>query len=107
MTNTERAAMIRAWHETMVELTSKMGAFAALTGAAPDSPLVEAVWLMAGDYTAAVDRIAGDDGSLSWFWLECELGARPKTCSTPAGVDHRIATIDDMIAFIEACEEQP
>jgi hypothetical protein len=99
MTNDEMANCIRAWHDGMAELERQTDAFSALTGAPPDSPLMESFWTIAGNYTAAADQLVGGRGWLPWYWLECNLGARPLEAGVGSHV-RRIASCDDLIWLV-------
>ena len=101
---TEHANIIRYWHERMIELDRQSDALSALTGAAPDSPLMAAIWHMAGHYTELADLAVGGGGRLPWFWLECGLGAHPLQAANADGKFKTIAALEDLIELVEGSE---
>lgn len=97
MTPDERAQQVRRWYETMVELERQCDEFTDITMAHPESPLMRAVNMIAGDYTTAVDP----GGTCEWFWLECDLGRRPLQASKAGGDERTIKTVEDLIWMME------
>lgn len=93
-------ALVTTWHERMTELTLQSESFETLTGAQPESPLIGAIWHVAGGYTEAVDGLCGGGGWLSWFWLECDLGNKSKDAMPHGGKWRHVKTTDDLVALI-------
>lgn len=88
MTRAEVLAILRPWHERTVELQRQWDAFAALTCAADDSPLADAIWRVHKEYTKAVaDRVGDADDWLNWWHYECQLGRRPQNAHKKFGDD--------------------
>lgn len=97
MTTDERAQQVRRWYSTMVELERQCDEFTEITMAHPESPLMRAVNMMAGDYTEAVDP----GGDCAWFWIECDLGRRLMQASKADGDERTIKTVEDLIWLMQ------
>lgn len=95
----ERA--VRDWHERMTEISGCMQALDELVGVVPESPLSTALWAMNGGYMGALDAAWQVGGWLEWWWLECDLGARPKEAKLGKDAEFRkISTIDDLVQLL-------
>lgn len=91
---------IREWHESMIDLETKMSAFQEVTGSQTDSPLSSAIYHVAGQYIKALDAAYSIGGWLEWWWIDCELGNSPKHAKLPDEDKRLISSIDDLIQLL-------
>lgn len=82
MSRSERIAdatrRLEAWAAVLAEFDRQVDAFAALTTAPADGPLLDAIYRVEAAYTDAVAAQVGDvDGWLQWFRWECDMGKKP------------------------------
>lgn len=108
------AAAIRTWHDRLYALEEQLGALRDLLQMAPEAPLNEACWALAGGYIAEIDRRWGIGDWLDCWWHECRLGESPGHAGLIGEPMREIKTIDDLIAIVtddlaqaEAEPEQP
>lgn len=94
-------ATLSDWQRRMQALESAMDRMRELTGCAPESPLCEAIYSVAGAYTTAVAHLIGwDDDCLQDWWLSHNFGERPMSIGFPGEPLREIATVDQLAEFI-------
>ena len=99
MNNTE---MLARWARVMRDMEAQYRTLDALMGSEPEAPLPLAVNRLMEAYTDQVSAHLGDSRQwLEWYWLECDLGAKPKVAG-PHDDMRRIATIEDLAWVIGA-----
>lgn len=91
---------IQQWHDAVTEAERVLSAIDQSMMCAPESPLHNALWALAGGWQQAIanlDDTRTTEEWLEWWWHECRLGERPKDAAL-AGEDlQTIATIGDLI----------
>lgn len=92
---------IRQWHDALEVSERVLDALNVAIDCAPESPLHQAVWTLAGGWQqaiAAMDDTGCTEEWLEWWWMECRLGERPleASCGDDRGL-RRIATIGDLV----------
>lgn len=90
-------ADIRAWHEAVVDLESKIDALDEVLDIAPESPLRLAIWSLVGGYIRALDHAWDIGGWLEWWWEELRMGECPSQAGLKGQEMRSIATLDDLI----------
>jgi len=90
------------WQERMQDLEARMDALRNAIGTSPESPFSEAIYAVAGGYTHAIAQLLDfpEDILTSW-WLEDNFGERPAQMGLPGEPMRTIATLDDLLQFIE------
>lgn len=69
---------LQAWDAQFQQLNDQAEALYRLTLAAPESPLMTALWSVWEAYTVALaDNLNDQSEWLLWYWLECDMGAHP------------------------------
>ena len=106
MTKGERiidiARQLENWEAVLAVFDRQLDAFAALTTAQPDSPLLDAIYKMEAAYTEAVAAQLGDaNGWLLWFRWECDMGKKPLKACCRAGEPMRdIRTLKQLARLV-------
>lgn len=101
MTKDRITAILKAWHDAMLECDARVEDLSELTGHVVDSPLGDAVYQLMGEYTAAVSELIGWDAEvLSAWWLEHQFGERPMKIGFPGEALRTIAAIEVLAEFI-------
>jgi len=80
MTRDERLRILREWEQHIMGLDAHYDAIYEVLALPPDSPFIDAVFRQSDLLTEVVALAVGlphDD--LSYYRLECEMGARPLT----------------------------
>lgn len=91
---------LREFHERIGALDETYDQLHGLVGIDPEAPLANAIWAVAGGWQRALDTAYGLGGWLEWWWLECALGAKPKSVRLPGEEERTIATVDDLVAVV-------
>lgn len=93
---------LEMWVERVSELDRQIDAFYALTGATPDSPLVESIYTVEDAYTKSLADAVGDtEGWLLWWRWECDMGRKPMKASfRPGGPMREIRTIKQLARLV-------
>lgn len=94
------AEAIRNWHERLYAWEQQLGALRDLLQMAPEAPLNEAGWALAGGYVTALDSRWSIAGWLEWWWHECRLGGTPQRAGLVGEPLRTITTIEDLIAIV-------
>ena len=104
MTREQKITMLTTWQERMQACESATTQLVSLTGAAPESPLIDSIYSVMGLATRqAADLIGCADEYLAAWWLEHQFGLSPMRAG-PVGEPLRtICTLDDLLALI--CDE--
>lgn len=69
---------LQAWERVQKGLDEQLDKLYDLLGTSGESPLLEAIYDIAGAHTEAVARIIGDDTKAMYWWkYECRLGENP------------------------------
>lgn len=93
----EMLSILQDWADTRNELHKQCDAFLDLTAAAVDSKMMDSIYRMAGNYTAAVAKSIGDNtGMLEWFEWDNEMGRRGLCVSIANGREREIKTLKDL-----------
>lgn len=101
MTKERITAILKDWHESMLECDTRMDELAALTGTVVESPLGDAVYRVMGELTKAVaDRICWCYETLEAWWTEHRFGERPMKIGFGGEPLRVISTIEELAAFI-------
>ena len=105
MTKKERIAQIltqlKAWEVLVNELDLQMDAFSALTGAPPDSPMLNVIYRVEDAYTTALADVIGDENGWLWWWhLECDMGRKPRDAAVNYGPVRKIRTLKQLARLI-------
>lgn len=103
MTREEKLRLLSEWDVRHSALDEHWSALYNLLGAATDSHLGDAVWVMFDKYTSVLGRLIGARDELHWFWLENMMGERGHI----AGVDEdlrEINTLEDLLWLIEVTQ---
>jgi len=101
----EIACMLEAWRGRREELDAQLDALSALTKAAPECPLFEAIEDVWSAYTVSLGELIGDDAEwLQWYWLECDMGNKPREVTPEEGAapivcDRALMSIARVIAW--------
>lgn len=93
-------AAILEFHQIVANTEAVMSSLDALLEQAPDSALKTAVWSAVGAYSRALDEAYGIGGWLDWWWLECDLGARPMRAGLKGEQLRNISTPDDLVRLV-------
>lgn len=103
MTAAEILAILADWQVRMQALEASMDKLRDLTGCAPESPLGEAIYYVAGGYTNTVARQIGwsEDCLMDW-WLTHDFGERPMRAGFSGEPMREISTIEQLAEFIAA-----
>jgi hypothetical protein len=105
MRSTEIACRLECWRGRREELDAQLDSLRALTMAAPECPLFEAVEDVWEAYTASLRELVGDDAEwLNWYWLECDMGNKPKEVvpgegAAPIFCDRNLMNLARVIAW--------
>lgn len=91
---------IRRFHEVVADMESVIDDLKKPLRMEPDAPLCEACWHLIGAYKDALDAKYAIGGWLEWWWLDCDLGDKPRFATPSGGVRRDIATIDDLVQLI-------
>lgn len=95
---------LEMWVERVNELDRQLDAFYALTGATPDSPLVESIYTVEDAYTKSLADAVGDtEGWLLWWRWECDMGRKPlKAGAGPKDRMREVRTIRQLARLVVA-----
>lgn len=95
-------ARLERWAATLAEFDRQTDAFCALTRAAPDSPLLDAIHRLEAVYTSVVAEQVGDvDEWLAWFRWECDMGLRPmEACAKPGAPMIKVRTLKQLARLV-------
>lgn len=98
------ASRLEAWAARLAEFDRQMDAYAALTRAQPDSPLLDAIYRLEEAYTMAVAEQVGDTGGwLMWFRWECEMGKKPLEARRHASASFaKVRTVRQLARLVAA-----
>lgn len=91
---------IQQWHDAVTEAERVVSDIERVMMCAPESPLHNALWALAGGWQQAIadlDDTCATEAWLEWWWHECRLGERPKEAALPGEDLQTIATIGDLI----------
>lgn len=105
MTREQKLAILTTWQERMRACEDATTQLVSLTGAAPESPLIDAIYSVMGLATRqASDLIGCGDEWLSAWWLEHQFGLSPMRAGLEGKTLHTISTLDDLFALI--CDDE-
>lgn len=100
MTIQDMLPKLEAWNALYLQLNAQAEALHNLTLAAPESPLVTALWSIWEAYTITLAENLSDQGEwLLWYWLECDMGTNPMAV-TLSGKDLRVRTLRHLARVI-------
>lgn len=93
------------WKKLHLEMEAALEPLYDLTGAAPDSPLLNAFYAIKSAHTDAVSAMVGDMGGwLDWFELENKMGERGLEASQH-GKLRKVKTIKHLAALVLASSD--
>lgn len=105
MTREQKLAALKAWQERMQACEAATDDLIALTMAAPESPLIDAIYSVMGLATRqAADLVGCVDEWLTAWWLEHQFGERTMRAGLVGEPQRDISTLDDLLALI--CEDE-
>ena len=105
MTREQNLAMLKTWQERMQACEHATTQLVSLTGAAPESPLIDAIYSVMGLATRqAADLIGCSDQWLSAWWLEHQFGLSPMRAGLEGEPLRTICTLDDLLKMI--CDDE-
>jgi len=101
MTHEQKLALLTTWQERMQACESVTVDLIALTGAAPESRLIDAIYSVMGLATRqAADLIGCAEEYLTAWWLEHQFGERPMQAGLVGEPLRNIRTIEELAALI-------
>lgn len=101
MTREQKMALLKTWQERMQACESVTVDLIALTGAAPESRLIDAIYSVMGLATRqASDLLGCSDNLLSAWWLDHQFGLSPMQAGRVGEPVRTICTFDDLVALI-------
>lgn len=101
MTREQKLAMLKTWQERMQACEAATDDLIRLTMAAPESPLIDAIYSVMGLATRqAADLVGCVDEWLTAWWLEHSFGERPMKAGLVGEPQRELKTLDDLAALI-------
>lgn len=101
MTREQKLAILTTWQERMRACEDATTQLVSLTGAAPESPLIDAIYRVMGLATRqAADLTGCADEYLTAWWLEHQFGERPMQAGLVGEPLRNIRTIEELAALI-------
>jgi hypothetical protein len=100
--NTEKLKLLELWKYRMLSMDIQTDTLISWMMVSPESPLITAVSRMMESYTMTTALLVGDDSEwLTWYWLECDLGRKPKQAGNGDNM-RMIESINDLAELIDA-----
>lgn len=105
MIREQKLAMLKTWQERMQACEHATTQLVSLTGAAPESPLIDAIYRVMGLATRQAADLTGcaDEYLMAW-WLEHQFGERPMQAGLVGEPMRDISTLGDLVALI--CDDE-
>lgn len=101
MTLDQKTAMLREWQTRMSACEDAVSNFVELTGASPESKLIDSIYRVMGLSTRqAADLVGCLADWLDAWWLEHRFGERPMMAGLPGQPLREIKTIEELAALI-------